>query len=305
MAIETAPVVPPAPDRIGANADGPRPGDVIVTNNLWKTYEMGDQQVHALRGVDIRIRHNEYVAIMGPSGSGKSTLMNLIGCLDSPTQGSYWLNGHDVSQLNDDELARIRNKEIGFVFQTFNLLARATSLHNVELPLIYNGTPVAERIARAKEVLTSVNLGERMMHKPNELSGGQRQRVAIARALVNRPSIILADEPTGNLDSKTSVEIMALFDDLHSKGNTIVLVTHEQDIAEFAHRIISIRDGSVATDSLSTKGKKAAADRLAKEHSTKEEKPSATAASSSGPAKEAGPSTSEKKTEPGKNAKKA
>ena len=235
-------------DRTGANADGPHPGDVIVTNNLWKTYEMGDQQVHALRGVDIRIRHNEYVAIMGPSGSGKSTLMNLIGCLDSPSQGKYWLNGHDVSELNDDELARIRNKEIGFVFQTFNLLARATSLHNVELPLIYNGTPAAERIARAKEVLDSVNLGERMMHKPNELSGGQRQRVAIARALVNRPSIILADEPTGNLDSKTSVEIMALFDDLHAKGNTIVLVTHEPDIAEFAHRIISIRDGSVASD---------------------------------------------------------
>jgi putative ABC transport system ATP-binding protein len=305
MAIETAPVVPPAPDRIGANADGPHPGDVIVTDNLWKTYEMGDQQVHALRGVDIRIRHNEYVAIMGPSGSGKSTLMNLIGCLDSPSQGSYWLNGHDVSELNDDELARIRNKEIGFVFQTFNLLARATSLHNVELPLIYNGTPVAERIARAKEVLTSVNLGERMMHKPNELSGGQRQRVAIARALVNRPSIILADEPTGNLDSKTSVEIMALFDDLHAKGNTIVLVTHEQDIAEFAHRIISIRDGSVATDSLSTKGKKAAAGLPVKETSPKAENPSAPTANSSTPAKEATPNTSEKKTEPGKNAKKA
>lgn len=286
MAIETAPVVPPAQDRIGANSDGPRPGDVIVTDNLWKTYEMGDQQVHALRGVDIRIRHNEYVAIMGPSGSGKSTLMNLIGCLDSPSQGKYWLNGHDVSKLNDDELARIRNKEIGFVFQTFNLLARATSLHNVELPLIYNGTPAAERIARAKEVLTSVNLGERMMHKPNELSGGQRQRVAIARALVNHPSIILADEPTGNLDSKTSVEIMALFDDLHAKGNTIVLVTHEPDIAEFAHRIISIRDGSVATDNLSTKGK-AAAERAAKESKSK--------ATPSTPAKEAGSSKSPKK----------
>jgi putative ABC transport system ATP-binding protein len=256
MAIETTSVITPEKDRIGANADGPRPGDVIVTDNLWKTYEMGDQQVHALRGVDIRIRHNEYVAIMGPSGSGKSTLMNLIGCLDSPSQGKYWLNGHDVSELNDDELARIRNKEIGFVFQTFNLLARATSLHNVELPLIYNGTPAAERLARAKEVLTSVNLGERMMHKPNELSGGQRQRVAIARALVNHPSIILADEPTGNLDSKTSVEIMALFDDLHAKGNTIVLVTHEPDIAEFAHRVISIRDGSVASDGPSKRVKK-------------------------------------------------
>ena len=249
MALGTLdPPAPPVQDRVGANAGGPNPGDVIVTDNLWKTYEMGDQLVHALRGVDIRIRHNEYVAIMGPSGSGKSTLMNLLGCLDSPSQGNYWLNGHDVSKLNDDELARIRNKEIGFVFQTFNLLARATSLHNVELPLIYNGTPQAERLLRAKEVLTQVNLAERMDHKPNELSGGQRQRVAIARALVNRPSIILADEPTGNLDSKTSVEIMALFDDLHSKGNTIILVTHEPDIADFAHRVISIRDGSVESD---------------------------------------------------------
>jgi len=253
MSLESPTIEPPVQDRIGANADGPHPGDVIVTDNLWKTYEMGDQLVHALRGVDIRIRHNEYVAIMGPSGSGKSTLMNLIGCLDSPSQGRYWLNGHDVSSLNDDELARIRNKEIGFVFQTFNLLARATALHNVELPLIYNGTPATERIARAKFVLESVNLGERMMHKPNELSGGQRQRVAIARALVNNPSIILADEPTGNLDSKTSVEIMALFDDLHAKGNTIVLVTHEPDIAHFAHRVISIRDGSVESDGPSTR----------------------------------------------------
>ena len=228
--------------------EGPRPGDIIVTSNLWKTYTMGEQKVNALRGVDLRIRHNEYVAIMGPSGSGKSTLMNLIGCLDSPSQGKYWLNGHDVSELNDDELARIRNKEIGFVFQTFNLLARATSLHNVELPLIYNGTPAAERLIRAKAVLESVNLGTRMMHKPNELSGGQRQRVAIARALVNSPSIILADEPTGNLDSRTGDEIMGLFDDLHAKGNTIVVVTHEPDIAEFAHRIITIRDGVIASD---------------------------------------------------------
>ena len=241
--------------RVGKYVDGPQPGDVIVTNNLWKTYEMGDQQVHALRGVDLSIRHNEYVAIMGPSGSGKSTLMNLIGCLDSPSIGQYWLNGHDVSKLNDDELARIRNKEIGFVFQTFNLLARATALHNVELPLIYNGTPAAKRLERAKFVLESVNLGERMNHKPNELSGGQRQRVAIARALVNNPSIILADEPTGNLDSKTSVEIMALFDELHRRGNTIVLVTHEPDIAEFAHRVVSIRDGAVESDGPSRRGR--------------------------------------------------
>lgn len=244
------------------NAEGPAAGDVIVTSNLWKTYEMGDQKVHALRGVNLRIRHNEYVAIMGPSGSGKSTLMNLIGCLDSPSQGKYWLNGHDVSELNDDELARIRNKEIGFVFQTFNLLARATSLHNVELPLIYNGTPAAERTARARAVLESVNLGTRMMHKPNELSGGQRQRVAIARALVNRPSIILADEPTGNLDSRTGDEIMALFDDLHSQGNTIVLVTHEPDIAEYAHRVVTIRDGVVASDRQSTRDRSAIEARL-------------------------------------------
>ena len=227
----------------------PPTGDVIVVENLWRTYDMGsEQQVHALRGVSLRIRHNEYVAIMGPSGSGKSTLMNLIGCLDTPSQGKYWLNNQLVSDLDDDQLARIRNKEIGFVFQTFNLLARATSLHNVELPLIYNGTPAAERIERAKASLASVNLEERMMHKPNELSGGQRQRVAIARALVNRPSIILADEPTGNLDSKTGVEIMALFDALHAKGNTIVLVTHEPDIAEYAHRVVMIRDGQLFSD---------------------------------------------------------
>jgi putative ABC transport system ATP-binding protein len=227
----------------------PTKDEVIVVHNLWRTYDMGsEQQVHALSGVNLRIRHNEYVAIMGPSGSGKSTLMNLIGCLDTPSQGEYWLNGQLVSELNDDQLARIRNKEIGFVFQTFNLLARASSLHNVELPLIYNGTPAAERLERAKQSLTNVGLEARMHHKPNELSGGQRQRVAIARALVNTPSIILADEPTGNLDSKTGVEIMALFDELHAKGNTIVLVTHEPDIAEYAHRVVHIRDGQIFSD---------------------------------------------------------
>jgi putative ABC transport system ATP-binding protein len=223
--------------------------DMIVVEDLWKTYDMGsEQQVSALRGISLKIKDNEYVAIMGPSGSGKSTFMNLIGCLDSPSKGNYWLNNQLVSSLDDDELARIRNKEIGFVFQTFNLLARASALQNVELPLIYNGTPSAERLERAKEALRNVNLDTRMHHKPNELSGGQRQRVAIARALVNRPSIILADEPTGNLDSKTGVEIMALFDELQSKGNTIVLVTHEPDIAEYAHRVVHIRDGEIASD---------------------------------------------------------
>ncbi|MGA9672654.1 MAG: ABC transporter ATP-binding protein [Terracidiphilus sp.] len=231
-------------------------GDVIVVEDLWRTYDMGsEQQVQALRGISMRIKHNEYVAIMGPSGSGKSTLMNLIGCLDTPSKGKYWLNGQLVSELDDDQLARIRNKEIGFVFQTFNLLARASSLHNVELPLIYNGTPTAARIARAKESLTDVGLESRMNHKPNELSGGQRQRVAIARALVNRPSIILADEPTGNLDSKTGDEIMALFDTLHASGNTIVLVTHEPDIAEYAHRVVHIRDGQIFSDTPSKRAR--------------------------------------------------
>jgi putative ABC transport system ATP-binding protein len=233
---------------IQQNASGPRPDCIICTQELWKTYQMGAEQVHALRGVNLTINRGEYVAIMGPSGSGKSTLMNLIGCLDTPTSGRYWLNGNLVSELDDDELARIRNKEIGFVFQTFNLLARATALHNVELPLIYSGTPADERITRAKGALQAVDLGERMNHKPNELSGGQRQRVAIARALVNNPSLILADEPTGNLDSQTGQEIMNLFAELHQKGNTIVLVTHEADIAEHAHRVVHIRDGVVASD---------------------------------------------------------
>jgi len=223
---------------------------VIRTYDLWKTYIMGDQEINAVSGVDIEIKRGEYVAIMGPSGSGKSTLMNLIGCLDTPSKGDYFINGNLVSAMTDDQLASIRNKEIGFVFQTFNLLPRATALHNVELPLIYAGIPADERIERAKAALTSVDLERRMHHKPNECSGGQRQRIAIARALVNRPSILLADEPTGNLDSATGNEIMALFERLHQLGNTIVLVTHEHDIALHAHRIIFVRDGKVAKDEL-------------------------------------------------------
>ncbi len=223
-------------------------GWLIRTDNLWKTYEMGNEKIHALAGISFTVRKNEYMAIMGPSGSGKSTLMNLIGCLDTPTQGKYWINGRLVSDMNDDELAYIRNKEIGFVFQTFNLLARATALHNVELPLIYNGTPAGARIEQAKRALTMVELDQRMMHRPNELSGGQRQRVAIARALVNNPSILLADEPTGNLDSQTGLDIMKLFGKLHSQGNTIILVTHEHDVALNAHRIIHIRDGKIFSD---------------------------------------------------------
>jgi putative ABC transport system ATP-binding protein len=225
-----------------------RDGIVIRTYDLWKTYTMGDQTIHAVSGVDIEIRRGEYVAIMGPSGSGKSTLMNLIGCLDTPTSGQYFINGHLVSAMSDDELARIRNKEIGFVFQTFNLLPRATALHNVELPLIYAGVSGAERLERARIAMRHVDLEQRMMHKPNELSGGQRQRVAVARALVNNPSILLADEPTGNLDTATGNEIMALFERLHEQGNTIILVTHENDIALHAWRVIHIRDGKIEKD---------------------------------------------------------
>ena len=221
---------------------------LIETRDLWKTYVMGDEEIHALKGVSIAIERGEYVAIMGPSGSGKSTLMNLIGCLDTPSKGTYLLNEKEVSQMNDNELARIRNEEIGFVFQTFNLLPRATALHNVELPLVYAGMGKKERLEQAKAAIEKVELTHRMTHKPNELSGGQRQRVAIARALVNNPSILLADEPTGNLDSKTGVEIMALFARLHQAGNTIILVTHEADIAAYAHRVIAIRDGQVERD---------------------------------------------------------
>jgi putative ABC transport system ATP-binding protein len=225
-----------------------RDGIVIRAYDLWKTYLMGDQEIHAVSGVDIQIKRGEYVAIMGPSGSGKSTLMNLIGCLDTPTRGQYYINGNLASQMTDDELARIRNKEIGFVFQTFNLLPRASSLHNVELPLIYAGLPARERLERARLALKRVDLENRMDHKPNELSGGQRQRVAVARALVNEPSILLADEPTGNLDTATGNEIMALFGRLHEQGNTIIVVTHEHDIALRARRVIHIRDGKIERD---------------------------------------------------------
>lgn len=223
---------------------------LIKTENLWKVYEIGNEkvQVQALRGVDLEVKKGEYLAIMGPSGSGKSTLMNLIGCLDTPTQGEYYLNSRLVSQMNDDELAYIRNKEIGFVFQTFNLLPRATALHNVELPLIYNGTESKERLEKARKALKMVDLEDRVTHKPNELSGGERQRVAIARAIVNNPSLILADEPTGNLDTATGADIMKLFDRLHTDGNTVIIVTHEPDIAKYADRVVHIRDGMIEKD---------------------------------------------------------
>jgi putative ABC transport system ATP-binding protein len=230
------------------NVPTPSTRTLISMQNIWKTYQMGTEELHALRDVSFEVAKGEYLAIIGPSGSGKSTLMNLIGCLDSPSQGQYWINGNLVSDMTDDELARIRNKEIGFVFQTFNLLARATALHNVELPLIYAGMRAAERHDKAQAALASVELGDRVTHRPNELSGGQRQRVAIARALVNHPSILLADEPTGALDSKTSVEIMALFEKLHAEGNTIIVVTHEHEVAERAHRVITIRDGQIEKD---------------------------------------------------------
>jgi len=232
-----------------SGTNGNSNGEVLIKiEDLWKTYQMGSEEIHALRGVSFEIMKGSYVAIMGPSGSGKSTMMNLIGCLDTPSKGNYFLNTRLVSEMDDDELAHIRNKEIGFVFQTFNLLPRASALHNVELPLIYNGTPSHERKDRAIKALQAVELGERVYHRPNELSGGQRQRVAIARALVNNPSLILADEPTGNLDSATSYEIMALFDELHKRGNTIILVTHEPDIATHAHRVIRLLDGKIASD---------------------------------------------------------
>jgi putative ABC transport system ATP-binding protein len=242
VSLEAAPATALRPQSVTPSAA------LIETKDVWKTYRMGDEIIHALHGVSFTIQRNEYIAIIGPSGSGKTTLMNIIGCLDTPTKGEYWLNGKLVSAMNDDELARVRNQEIGFVFQTFNLLPRATALHNVELPLIYSGVPSAERLQRARRALEQVDLAHRMHHRPNELSGGQRQRVAIARALVNNPSIILADEPTGNLDSATSREIMALLDVLHERGNTIIVVTHEPDIAAYAHRVLTIRDGRIATD---------------------------------------------------------
>jgi putative ABC transport system ATP-binding protein len=241
----------PAEEVPGQSTNGngrPEVASLIAMRDLWKTYEMGSEQVHALHGVSFDVRKGEYIAITGPSGSGKSTLMNLIGCLDTPSKGEYWLNGKNVSEMDDDELARIRNQEVGFVFQTFNLLARATALHNVELPLIYGGVGATKRHEMAKEALAAVDLMDRITHRPNELSGGQRQRVAIARALVNHPSILLADEPTGALDTHTSMEIMDLFERLHEEGNTVVLVTHERDIAARAHRIISIRDGQIEKD---------------------------------------------------------
>ena len=232
----------------GEFSGSPTDGALIRMRNIWKTYQMGAEELHALRDVSFDVNKGEYLAIIGPSGSGKSTLMNLIGCLDSPSKGDYWINGNLVSDMTDDELARIRNKEVGFVFQTFNLLARATALHNVELPLIYAGLRAADRHDKAQAALASVELGDRVTHRPNELSGGQRQRVAIARALVNHPSILLADEPTGALDSKTSIEIMHLFEKLHEEGNTIILVTHEPDIAARAHRVITIMDGRIESD---------------------------------------------------------
>ncbi len=225
---------------------------LIDIHDIAKIYDVGDEKVYALSGVSLQVERGEYIAIMGPSGSGKSTLMNILGCLDTPTSGSYKLNDHEIRTLTDDELARIRNREIGFVFQTFNLLARATALANVELPLIYNGTPPAERHARAKGALEAVGLGSRMSHRPNQLSGGQRQRVAIARALVNNPSLILADEPTGNLDSKTGEEIMRILGDIHNAGNTVVLVTHEESIAAHAHRVVRIHDGGIESDTRRT-----------------------------------------------------
>jgi len=236
-----------------STGDAPLPEIIILTHKLSRDYQLGSETVKALRGVNLQIKRNEFTAIMGPSGSGKSTLMNLIGCLDTPTAGEYWLNGQKVSELDDDSLARIRNKEIGFVFQTFNLLPRASALHNTELPLIYAGVPARERKERAAGALERVGLGDRMHHRPNELSGGQRQRVAIARALVNEPSIVLADEPTGNLDSATSSEIMAVFDQLHDAGQTIVLITHEHDIAAHAHRAIHLMDGQVELDEITRK----------------------------------------------------